>query len=193
MIQRQENPPQMLVEMLVHLGRLAHGDATTTDLTSVQWTVLRYMKVANRFSRTPSAFAKFHGTTRGTASQSIKGLVAQGYLTQVRSASDGRSTRLDLTDKATEILSKDPFEALARAVDALPRGVRDQFANTLQRILCAVAREKGENPFGTCQSCLHLQRRARFVCTFTDEVLKADEVGQFCINYVQGKNELSVM
>ena len=183
----------MLVEMLLHLGRLAHGDATATDLTSVQWTVLRYMKGANRFSRTPSAFAEFHGTTRGTASQSIKGLVAQGYLTRIRSARDGRSTRLDLTDQAKEILSKDPFEDLARAVDALPRSVRDQFASTLQRILCRVAIDKGKNPFGTCQSCSHIQGRASFVCTFMDEALNADEIGQFCINYVQGKNEISVM
>ena len=193
MTQRPENPPQMLVEMLLHLGRIAHCDAPAAGLTAAQWTVLRYLNGANRFSRTPSAFAEFHGTTRGTASQTIKNLVAQGYLSQTRSTTDGRSTRLELTDRAQEILDRDPFEDLARALDGLPKGVREQFANTLQRVLCQVAQEKAKHPFGTCQSCTHLQGRAAFVCTFLDEKLSSDEIGQFCINYIPGNNALSVM
>lgn len=183
----------MLVEMLLHLGRIAHCNAPAAGLTAAQWTVLRYLNGANRFSRTPSAFAEFHGTTRGTASQTIKSLVALGYLSQSRSTIDGRSTRLDLTDQAQDILDGDPFEDLARAVDALPKGVSEQFANTLQRILCQVAQEKGKHHFGTCQSCTHLQGRAEFICTFMDETLRLDEIGQFCINYIPGKNALSVM
>ena len=41
---------------------------------------LRYFARANTFSRTPSAFAEFQATTRGTASQAIKVLEARGYL-----------------------------------------------------------------------------------------------------------------
>ena len=193
MTQRPENPPHMLVEMLLHLGRIAHGDSTTPGLTAAQWTVLRYLSGANRFSRTPSAFAEFHGTTRGTASQTIKSLVALGYLTQTRSATDGRSTRLDLTDRAQEILVQNPFEDLARTLDALPAGVRERFANTLQCILCQVAQEKGKHPFGTCLSCSYLQGQAAFVCTFLDQALDGDEIGQFCINYLPGKTVSPLM
>ena len=50
--------------MLFHLGRLAHGDKRIAGLTPAQWTVPRYFGGANRVSRTASAFASFHGTTR---------------------------------------------------------------------------------------------------------------------------------
>ena len=52
-------------------------------------------------------------------SQTIKNLETQGYLTRLRSEADGRSTRLDLADKARAILVNDHFEAVVRAADAL--------------------------------------------------------------------------
>jgi DNA-binding MarR family transcriptional regulator len=135
---------RVIADLVFHLGRIASGEGLAEGLTPAQWTGLRYIARANRFSRTPSAFAAFHGTTRGTASQTIKNLEIQGYLTRMRSEADGRSARLDLTDKARAILAHDPFEALVRAADALPPGVRGHFANALQRMLGQVARETGK-------------------------------------------------
>ena len=181
-------------ELVLHLGRIASGEGLVEGLTPAQWTVLRYFARANRFSRTPSAFAAFHGTTRGTASQMIKNLEIQGYLTRMRSDVDGRSTRLDLTDKARDILSNDPFEALVRAANALPRGVRGHFASALQRMLGQVARETGKPPFGTCASCEHLEGegccqegRAPYRCGFVSEPLLLKELDEICINFVLDK------
>jgi DNA-binding MarR family transcriptional regulator len=84
----------VIADLVLHLGRIASREALVEGLTPAQWTVLRYFARANRFSRTPSAFAAFHGTTRGTASQMIKNLEIQGYLTRMRSEADGQSTRL---------------------------------------------------------------------------------------------------
>jgi DNA-binding MarR family transcriptional regulator len=80
---------------------------------------LRYFARANTFSRTPSAFAEFQATTRGTASQAIKALEAGGYLVRQRSKADGRSVSLRLTSKGKKALARDPFEVLVRAVDLL--------------------------------------------------------------------------
>jgi DNA-binding MarR family transcriptional regulator len=74
-----------VAELVVQLGCLSRGDGFVADLTLAQWTALRYFSRANRFSRTVSAFAEFHGTTRGTASQTIKSLVQNDYLTRKRS------------------------------------------------------------------------------------------------------------
>ena len=74
-----------VAELVVQLGCLARGDGFVADLTLAQWTALRYFSRVNRFSRTVSAFAEFHGTTRGTASQTIKSLVQNDYLTRKRS------------------------------------------------------------------------------------------------------------
>jgi len=183
-----------LAELILHLGRIASGEALVEGLTPAQWAGLRYFAQANRFSRTPSAFAAFHGTTRGTASQTIKSLETQGYLTRTRSEADRRSVRLVLTDKARAIFVNDLFEALVRAADALPPGVRGHFANALQRMLGQVAWERGKPLFGTCASCKHLEGdgcsregQAPYACGFASEPLLLEELDGVCINFVPGK------
>jgi DNA-binding MarR family transcriptional regulator len=194
-IRRPEMSERALAELIVHLRRMAHGDGFVAGLTSAQWTALRYFARANRFSRTPSAFAEFHGTTRGTASQTTKSLVAQGYLARTRSQADGRSARLDLTDKARAILADDPFEALVRAAGALPPRARGHLANSLERMLGHVAREHGKQPFGMCTSCEHLQGDGccregmpAYQCGFVGEPLADAELQQLCINFEPGRN-----
>ena len=182
---------RLIPELALHLGRIASGDGLVEGLTPAQWAVLRYFARANRFSRTPSAFAAFHGTTRGTASQTIKNLEAQGYLTRMRSEADGRSAKLNLTDKARAVLASDPLEVLVRAADALPPGVRGHIATALQRMLRQVALERGKPPFGSCTSCEHLEGDgccregwAPFACGFVREPLLLEELDDLCINFV---------
>ncbi len=185
---------RVIAELILHLGRIASGDGLVEGLTPVQWAVLRYFARANRFSRTPSAFAAFHGTTRGTASQANKNLIAQGYLRQTASETDGRSVRLDLTDKARAIIANDPLEALVRAADALPPGVRGHFSNILQRMLGHVTVETGKPLFGTCETCEHLDSDRRgeeglalCACGLFNEPLIEQELGELCINFTLAK------
>jgi hypothetical protein len=67
------------------------------ELSPAQWMALRFFARANPFSRTPSAFAEFQATTRGTATQAIKALEAGGYLVRQPFKTDGRSVSLRLT------------------------------------------------------------------------------------------------
>ncbi len=184
-----------VAELIVQLGRIAYGDGFVAGLTPAQWTALRYFAWANRFSRSPSAFADFHGTTRGTASQTIKSLVAQGYLVRTRSQADGRSTRLDLTDKAKAILADDPFEVLVRAAGGLPVGVRGHLGNALNRMRGDVARERCKRPFGTCTSCEHLEGdgccregEPSYQCGYVGAPLTEAELLQLWINFAPGRN-----
>jgi DNA-binding MarR family transcriptional regulator len=183
-----------IAELVFHLGRIASGEGLVEGLTAAQWAVLRYFAQANRFSRTPSAFATFHATTRGTASQTIKSLEVQGYLTRVRSEDDRRSVRLVLTEKARGILANDPFESLVRAANSLPPGAQGHFTSALQRMLGQVAQERGKPAFGTCTSCQHLESDAYcqegqtpYACGFTSEPLLREELEGVCINFIQGK------
>ncbi len=184
----------VIAELVFHLGRIATGDGLVEGLTTPQWAALRYFDQANRFSRTPSAFAAFHATTRGTASQTIKSLEAQGYLTRMRSENDRRSVRLVLTDKAKGILANDPLESLSRAADSLPPSIQSHFADALQRMLSQVSQERGKPRFGTCTSCQHLehngcsrQEQATYACGFTSEPLLREELDGVCINFVHDK------
>lgn len=183
-----------IAELVFHLGRIASGEGLAEGLTAAQWSALRYFAQANRFSRTPSAFAAFHSTTRGTASQTIKSLEVQGYLIRMRSEEDRRSVRLVLTEKAKGILTNDPFESLVRAAGSLSPSIQGDFANVLQNLLGQVALERGKPPFGTCTSCQHLesdgcskQEHTPYACGLTSEPLHLEELDGICIDFVPGK------
>src|SRR6202049_3915157 len=109
-------------ELLLLVGRLVQAEGYHGELSPAQWMALRYFARANQFSRNPSAFAEFQATTRGTASQAIKALEAGGYLIRQRSEADGRSVALRLTNKGNEVIARDPFEVLVRAVGSVGAG-----------------------------------------------------------------------
>lgn len=181
-------------DLVMRLSRVALGEGFVEALTSAQWMGLRYFSRANRFSRTVTAFAEFHATTRGTASQTVKGLIKQGYLARIPSDTDGRSARVDLTDNAKAILARDPFEAVVDAAEALPGALRGQLVKLLERMLSHVARQRTRPPFGICASCAHLRRderrsshACRYRCGLLNEALAAKEIEQICISFEPGK------
>jgi len=143
-------------ELLLLVGRLVQAEGYDGELSPAQWMALRFFARANSFSRTPSAFAEFQATTRGTASQAIKALEAGGYLVRQRSEADGRSVTLRLTDKSNEALARDPFEVLVRAVDSLDAKEQTAMNHTLHQVLTTVAASGAHRRFGVCQDCAHL-------------------------------------
>lgn len=174
--------------MLLHLGRRAHGEKRAAGLTPAQWTALRYFGGANRVSRTASAFASFHYTTRGTASQTIKSLIAGGYLTRTRSERDGRSARLDPTPKGRAVLGEDPFQALVAAIERLPPGAAAGFGKVLERLAIELSWVRAGPNFGGCEQCRHLARdiagggeTGPYYCLSAGEALGAEEFGLLCV------------
>jgi DNA-binding MarR family transcriptional regulator len=180
---------QTIAELIIQLGRAAHG--YPEGLSPAQWNALRYVSRANRFSRTVSAFADFHGTTRGTASQTVKALLAQGYLSRQRSQRDGRSSRLELTENGRLLLSSDPCMALIRAASTLPRTTRAHLSAGLGRLLGHMAYEEGKRLFGVCGPCSHLEAlkclsegEPRFECALFGEPLEEAELEMICANFL---------
>ena len=179
-----------VAERVVQLGCLARGDGFVADLTLAQWAALRYFSRANRFSRTVSAFAEFHGTTRGTASQTIKSLVENDYLTRKRSKSDGRSIDFTLTYKSKKLLVDDPFQALVVAASALSNSASHSVERSLERMLHKMVQQHGKRHFGMCPNCKYFQEdscctngKLNHCCTLVDEPLKEAETQQLCVNF----------
>jgi DNA-binding MarR family transcriptional regulator len=143
-------------ELLLLVGRLVQAEGYDGELSPAQWMALRFFARANSFSRTPSAFAEFQATTRGTASQAIKALEAGGYLVRQRSEADGRSVTLRLTNKGKKALARDPFEVLVRAVDSLDAKEQTAMNHTLHQVLTTVAASGAHRRFGVCQDCAYL-------------------------------------
>jgi len=181
-----EAAPATLAELLVHVGRSARGEeGGPARLTAAQWTALRFFARANRASRTPSAFASFQATTRGTASQTIKTLEARGLLARRRSESDGRSVRFEVTGAGQEMLATDPLRHLMAAIGHLAASDRAALERILPDLSAHVAAARGSACVGTCGHCDHYEARAGDggYCACVAESLAPFEIGQLCTRF----------
>lgn len=184
-----------LAELIARIGRTAHGDGFVEGLTPAQWTALRYFSRANRFSRTVSAFAEFHATTRGTASQTVKSLVKNGFLTRKRSEQDRRSVRFDTMEKSLAVLERDPFEGLVAAAGELSNTSRLAISRGLDRMLRRLAARQGKKVFGMCPNCKYLRTgicctngdETEYQCELHGEPLGEPEIRQLCVNFVSSR------
>jgi len=171
-------------ELLVHLGRACRTEDSHADLTAAQWTCLRFFARANASTRTPSAFASFQTTTRGTASQIIKTLEGRGLIARQRSASDGRSVRFDLTESGRTLFSGDPLGQLNGLLGAFDPAEREAFLATLSRLASSLANLKNARAFGTCRDCTHFTPADDSgFCACMAAELGADEIGKLCGSY----------
>ncbi len=174
-----------VAEQVVHLARLVHGGGRDDGLTPAQWTALRYFARANRFSRTPSAFSDFHATTRGTASQTVKSLVAMGLLERRPNEQDGRSALIEVTPAGQARLQEDPLGALGALIDTLPEGDRQAFSATLARLTGAMARLRASPVFGNCVDCGHCDTSLAgpAYCRCTQTLLVESEMRALCADF----------
>jgi DNA-binding MarR family transcriptional regulator len=179
-------------EMLVHLARLVHGVTANPSLTPAQWTALRYFASANRFSRTPSAFSEFHATTRGTASQTVKALIALGLLERHTNEADARSTLIEVTAAGHARLCEDPLGDLIRSIDALPPADKAAFTATLARLGTDLARSRAAPTFGKCGDCGHCDTKdtASAYCRCTQSILNGTEMDALCIDFAPNAPKL---
>ena len=185
-------------ELLLLVGRLVQADGYEGELSPAQWMALRFFARANSFSRTPSAFAEFQATTRGTASQAIKALEAGGYLVRQRSQADGRSVTLRLTDKGHEVVARDPFEVLVRAVASLKDKEQTAMRDALHHVLTTIAATGAHRHFGVCQDCAYLggemyvgstsANRSALDCLLFGVPIEPDDAGLLCVHF-QPKSE----
>ena len=185
-------------ELLLLVGRLVQADGYDGEFSPAQWMALRFFARANSFSRTPSAFAEFQSTTRGTASQAIKALEAGGYLVRQRSQADGRSVTLRLTDKGHEVVARDPFEVLVRAVASLKAQEQTAMRDALHHVLTTVAASGAHQHFGVCQDCAYLggetygdptsASRSPLGCLLFGAPIEPDDAALLCVHF-QAKSE----
>lgn len=179
-----------VAELIEQLGRYAHGAGFSAGLNPAQWTALRYFARANQLSCTVSAFAAYHGTTRGTASQTVKALVDKGFLERRPVEIDQRSFRLSLTKRARGRVADDPICGLVDACSALAPDTRSSVAVGLDAMLGRLRGERGLRPFGVCRKCRNLCREGRgtaepaeFRCGLFAHAVGGDDLEKLCFNF----------
>jgi len=172
---------ERVAELLVHLGRIVRSETGGAGLTAAQWTCLRFFARANGNSRTPSGFASFQSTTRGTASQIVKTLERRALIERTRSDRDGRSVRFDLTADGRALLQDDPLRQLTGVIGGLAAPERAAFLGTLTRLVATLADRRAAPAFGTCRDCTHFSPHGNSgYCACMAAALAADDIDRLC-------------
>lgn len=122
-------------EVMAQVLRITASLAFTEGLNPAQWAALRYFAQANASARSVVAFARHHGTTKGTASQTIAALQKKGLLDRQPSREDRRSVTMNLTEHGRAILAHDPLNELAEAIAGLDTSQHDALADGLDQVL----------------------------------------------------------
>lgn len=125
---------------MAQILRLANGAAFAGGLNPAQWNALRYLADAVPEARTVTAFAHYHATTSGTASQTVAALVRKGLVDRLPEMGDRRRNRLELTSTGHELLQDDPLGAVAIAIAAQPPEVQEALAHGLEVTLRTLMR-----------------------------------------------------
>ena len=122
-------------EVMAQVLRTTASLAFTDGLNPAQWAALRYFAQANASASNVVTFARHHGTTKGTASQTIAALLKKELLERHPSETDRRSIRLTVTAKGQATLSNDPLNELAAAIDCLTPAQHGALAEGLDELL----------------------------------------------------------
>ena len=173
------NDKNQIRAYITRLGRMDAAESWTEGLNPAQRAAMDYLSRANKFSRSPSHIAEFLGTTRGTTSQTLKGLLSKGYVTEERSETDKRSISYDLSAAGRGVLEGKSF--LLASLDEMPQKDISQIVTGLHQLLETTARKNGFRSFGICRTCRHHRKNGtEGYCALLEVALKAPQVEQIC-------------
>ena len=126
---------ETLANAIEKVSRMTYAMAFTGGLNPAQWAALRYFHRAPATSKTVSGFARFQGTTPGTASRTISVLIRRGYLSRQIDPDDRRRALIELTDEGDQLVIADPMCHIVSALDEISPAERGMALTVLERLL----------------------------------------------------------
>jgi len=175
-----------ITDLVLQLSRAAYAQSNGDGLTQAQWVAMYFFSRANRFSRTVSGFARFHVTTKGTASQTVKTLVQHEYLARSVSDRDARSIRFDLTAAGRKKLKQNPLARLVQVAAALQEADKQHVLTGLRTMFTDIYADATETEADVCQLCGHLDKGSASSgprCKLMNETLREAELTEVCVRF----------
>ncbi len=177
---------QDLTRLLDRVGRMARGLQYSHGLNPAQWDSLRFVARANQLSRTPGGLAAFLGTTKGTASQTLKALEKKGYVRRVAHKSDKRVRHLAITEEGDALLAEDPLNCLDLAVRGLDPRLSDSLSSALAQLCGEMQSRCGSTDTGVCTRCGYFEGETsggNMRCGLKNMDLPCTDVGKLCVSF----------
>ena len=179
-----------LARVIERLGHTTLSDGNRSGIKPAQWAALRYFALANRFSATTTAFARYRQVSVGAASQTISMLVSRGLLIREPHAEDQRRFNLGVTSAARRVLSHDPLIALANAARQLRHKECCHTVGVLEQLLAQLTASPAGLEYGFCRDCEYLncalarkKNAQRYHCTQLGQGLVKRDLDKICCNY----------
>lgn len=176
-----------LFELLRCMARALHGGAreraVVNGLLPIHAQVLAYLRHANRYSNTAQALSEFLGQTKGTVSQTLKLLEAEGLVRRSPDPHDRRVTRLAVTAAGVRRLAKvEVDDAWVAALRTLPAPLAAAACGALTMVMREWQQQCCSASFGVCRSCAHFRvdEGGRFRCGLTGESLSNEDSAKIC-------------
>ncbi len=152
-------------------------------LQPVQLEALAYLNKCNRYSDTPQAVTDYLGLTKGTVSQTLKILAANGFITKKADLKDKRVVHLQVTKAGKTIVEKlIPNPLFMETQDQLGKTAEAQLEKNLKTFLSTMQQSNKMKSFGVCHSCRYHQETSggRYFCGLTQERLLKKEIHSIC-------------
>lgn len=191
-----DNQSYQLALLIDRLGRITRSLQYSQNLNPVQWEAIRYIKNANKYSRTPSSIAEFLGTTKGTMSQTLTSLGTKKLIKKVKDENDRRTTYIELTIKGEKILESDPLKQVQDIVSTLDSNKTEDILTAFYKIFNQFQEQLSTKNFGACHHCSYhdtqnTDDKIRSQCGYSNDIIKPIEKNKLCKNFKQKKNEIT--
>lgn len=174
---------QYVLERLLNVLRNERrGLLLAYGLQPVQFDVLNYLAMANRYSDTPMAVTEFLGLTKGTVSQTLKVLEKEGLLLKVCDLKDKRVVHLQLTPRGRRLVQEGfPSKVLKQVLDKQPM-TGSSGLERLSVLLRTLQQANAYRSFGECRTCMHNQHlpSGMYRCALTGEELSQRDTELIC-------------
>lgn len=125
-------PSQTIPALIERLSRYPYLGGTPGGLNRAQWAAMRYFAQAVGDEATATSFARAHGTTKGTASQTVLALIRKDLMSRSPMPGDGRSHCIQLTEQGRALLAGDPLDRLKSCVATLDEETQRTLMRHLQ-------------------------------------------------------------
>ena len=126
---------EAIAELMLQVARKVEAEANASELKPAQWAALRYLAKAAPSARTNNAFARYHQTTTGTVTLTLKALFEKGLLRREGDPSDKRLVRFEITEAGREALRHDPVRSLVKDIRGLQPDQRAGLLDALTDLL----------------------------------------------------------
>lgn len=173
---------QHIVSIARALGGEQRRQAVAAGVPAVQWQILAYLHVANRYSDTPQAIADYLCLTKGTVSQSLQRLVAAKLIVRSGDAEDRRIGHYALSAAGRRLVGRHQGDGgWTAALERLPAAEHDAAACILSSLLKNWQESRNGRTFGVCRTCRHFGREADACrCALTGEPLSEEDAKLIC-------------